>query len=138
MNLIQYKSRCRLIFPDHWDGCLPPRQDRPATILLLMRVAMKAAIARVIVAGIPEDADAPEPRIVGFFNVPTAFIADLRDAELSTLKVYLCLCSNANNQTKRTFISVPRIAAKTGICVRSVHYALRWLESRKWIKANRS
>jgi len=99
---------------------------------------MKAAIARVIVAGIPEDADAPEPRIVGFFNVPTAFIADLRDAELSTLKVYLCLCSNANNQTKRTFISVPRIAAKTGICVRSVHYALRWLESRKWIKANRS
>ena len=138
-NQNQYKSRCRSMPPFIGAGSDTPRQHRTVTVLLLMRVAaMDTARIMAVVSAIPDAHDRTEPRAVGFFQVPAAFIADLPDCEMSTLKVYMALCANANNETKRTFISVPKLAAQTGLCERTVHYALRWLEDRKWIKANRS
>jgi hypothetical protein len=95
---------------------------------------MKAAKARVIVAGIPDACDRDEPRAVGFFQVPAAFMADLPLAELSTMKVYFALCANANNENKQTFISVQTIAKQIGMSRRIVQHALRWLEAKRWIK----
>jgi hypothetical protein len=126
----QYQNRRQVACP-FGQGCSAPFQRHLASVLFLFQeIAMgKALIGRW--HG-PEESTVPK----GWFQVPNAFVDDLKFADGSAVKVYMALLFRAN-QDKQSWLGLKRLTELTGQSRSTVIRSLRWLKCHHWIKARK-